>query len=292
MWTHSGEGKMINSVVLLYNPHKDGIKTKLFDLKEAFMKAGIEVAYMLSTETEYAVYGLELYEQDSGKDLKPDMIVVLGGDGSVLRSLPLAVKKDIPVAGINFGKFGFMTRYKYNRVLEDPKILNDSKISERALLKIISDGENGESKACLALNDVVLQRVNLNLVEMYEIGVNGSFFEPKAADGVVISTPTGSTAYSLSLGGPIIFPECATMQLNLIAPHTIANRPVIFNSEESITVSLTNGDIMKVSVDGLPLEEAKKVRVCLSDRRFKLSYPKDDELLKLIETKLFWGRRG
>ncbi len=286
---------MITSIALLYNPHKDGIKTKVFDLKDAFIKSGIAVSFTLSTETDYASYEQKLQEQEivgSGQTMKPDMIVVLGGDGSVLRSLPIAVDKGIPVAGINFGKFGFMTRYEYETVLENPKVIRESKISERALLKIISDGENGENRECLALNDVVMQRINLNLVEMYEIGVNGSYFEPKAADGVVISTPTGSTAYSLSLGGPIIFPECSTMQLNLIAPHTIANRPVIFNSSETITINLTNKDIMRVSVDGLPLEETKKVTVCLSDRKFKLSYPKGDELLKLIETKLFWGRRG
>lgn len=287
---------MINSVALLYNPNKEEIKKKLWHLQDAFKRAGIEVSFTLSTEIEYASYQLNLCESKAKNKKnfeKTDMIVVLGGDGSVLRSLPLAVDMDIPVAGINFGKFGFMTRYDYEKVLENPRLLEASKLSSRALLKIISVNEEAtEKKEFLALNDVVLQRVNLNLVEMYEIAVNGSYFEPKAADGVVISTPTGSTAYSLSLGGPIIFPECSTMQLNLIAPHTIANRPVIFNSGEIITVNLTNKDVMRVSVDGLPLEETKKVEVSLSNKKFKLSYPAGDELLKLMETKLFWGRRG
>ena len=159
--------KMITSIALLYNPHKDGIKTKVFDLKDAFIKSGIAVSFTLSTETDYASYEQKLQEQEivgSGQTMKPDMIVVLGGDGSVLRSLPIAVDKGIPVAGINFGKFGFMTRYEYETVLENPKVIRESKISERALLKIISDGENGENRECLALNDVVMQRINLNLV--------------------------------------------------------------------------------------------------------------------------------
>jgi len=122
--------------------------------------------------------------------------------------------------------------------------------------------------------------------------VNGYTFEPKAADGIVVSTPTGSTAYALSLGGPIIFPECRTMQLNLIAPHTIANRSLVFNSKERISICLDNEDDMKYSVDGLPLEKSKKLSVGISDREFKLMYPETDDILKLIESKLLWGRRG
>ncbi|MFW6263287.1 MAG: NAD(+)/NADH kinase, partial [Thermotogota bacterium] len=146
--------------------------------------------------------------------------------------------------------------------------------------------------SCLALNDIVIQRSNLSQVEMYKIGVNDYTFEPKAADGIVVSTPTGSTAYALSLGGPIIFPESRTMQLNLIAPHTIANRSLVFNSKEKISICLDNDDELKYSVDGLPLEMTKKIYVGLSDKEFKLMYPETDDILKLVESKLLWGRRG
>jgi len=271
---------MIKRAGFLYNPHKGEIREKTERLQEVLKAHGIESFFCLSTE-----------ENDKDALLKPDIIIVLGGDGSVLRSMPFSVNWDVPVAGINFGKFGFLTRYEYEKVMDNPEILRDSKVSSRALLEIT--GCDGESETtCLALNDVVVQRSNLSQVEMYQICVNDYSFEPKAADGIVVSTPTGSTAYALSLGGPIIFPECRTMQLNLIAPHTIANRSLVFNSKERISVCLNNDDFMKYSVDGLPLENTKKIHVGISDREFKLLYPETDEILKLVESKLLWGRRG
>lgn len=271
---------MIKKAGFLYNPHKEGIKEKTEKLKQILKNHSIESVFCVSTEEEY-----------TNDFSKPDIMIVLGGDGSVLRSMPFSVNMDIPVAGINFGKFGFLTRYEYKKVLENPNILMESKVSSRALLEITaSDNDNKEPH--LALNDIVIQRQNLSQVEMYKLCVNDYSFEPKAADGIVVSTPTGSTAYALSLGGPIIFPECRSMQLNLIAPHTIANRSLVFNSQENISVCLDNNDNMKYSVDGLPLEKTKKISVGISDREFKLLYPESDEILKLVESKLLWGRRG
>jgi len=271
---------MIHSAGFLYNPHKSGIKEKTQQLQLMLKKQGIESLFCLSTQEKY-----------SEALLQPDIMIVLGGDGSVLRSMPFAVNLGVPVAGINFGKFGFLTRYEYDKVIQNPQILFNSKVSARALLEIETvDDYSGQT--CLALNDIVIQRLNLSQVEMYKICVNDFSFEPKAADGLVISTPTGSTAYSLSLGGPIIFPECRTMQLNLIAPHTIANRSLVFNSKEKLSVCLDNNDEMKYSVDGLPMENAKKIQVGISDQTFHLMYPESDEILKLVESKLLWGRRG
>lgn len=271
---------MIKTAGFLYNPHKVGIKEKTERLQQILKDHAIESLFSVSTEVEY-----------TNAFSTPDIMIVLGGDGSVLRSMPFSVNMGVPVAGINFGKFGFLTRYEYEKVLENPNILMDSKISSRALLEVKTvDGSLEETQ--LALNDIVIQRLNLSQVEMYKICVNDYSFEPKAADGIVISTPTGSTAYALSLGGPIIFPECRSMQLNLIAPHTIANRSLVFNSQEKICVCLDKDDEMKYSVDGLPLEKTKKISVSISDSEFKLLYPESDEILKLVESKLLWGRRG
>ncbi len=271
---------MISSAGFLYNPHKREIREKTERLQQVLKAHTIETFFCISTEESY-----------TDTLSKPDILIVLGGDGSVLRSMPFSVNLDIPVAGINFGKFGFLTRYEYEKVMDNPEILRDSKVSSRALLEIT--GCDGELKgSCLALNDIVIQRSNLSQVEMYKIGVNDYTFEPKAADGIVVSTPTGSTAYALSLGGPIIFPESRTMQLNLIAPHTIANRSLVFNSKEKISICLDNDDELKYSVDGLPLEMTKKIYVGLSDKEFKLMYPETDGILKLVESKLLWGRRG
>ncbi len=271
---------MITSAGLLFNPHKAGIKEKTQVLEKVLEERSIGVLFTLSTEEGY-----------SDELEKPDIIIVLGGDGSVLRSMPFSVNMGIAVAGINFGKFGFLTRYEYERVIENPDIITDSKISSRALLEITTKDLNRQATH-LALNDIVIQRSNPSQVEMYKICINGFNFEPKAADGIVVSTPTGSTAYSLSLGGPIIFPECQTMQLNLIAPHTIANRSLVFNSMEKINICLESEEAMKFSVDGLSLEPAHSITVGLSDKKFMLMYPGTDELLKLLESKLLWGRRG
>jgi len=289
---------MIGTSGIVYNPHKPKIEEKISLLKERLLKRGFHVLFSISTEREIQPSdGALSGEKEAGTFEKvetigkPDMLMVLGGDGSVLRSMNYAVRLDCPVIGINFGKFGFLTRFSFEEILDDPSIISASSISKRALLKTVThSGEQSEER--LALNDIVIQRSDLSQVEMYDITVNGNQFEPKAADGVVISTPTGSTAYALSLGGPIVFPECFSMQLNLIAPHTIANRPIIFNSQEHIDIKLESGDTMKCSIDGLPMREVEKISVTLSERTFKLACPGGDDLVSVIEKKLLWGRRG
>ncbi len=289
---------MMKTTGIVYNPHKPTIEEKIRLLKERLLKSGFDVLFAISTEREInPADGRSNAEKktqspDRRKPLeKPDLLMVLGGDGSVLRSMNYAIRLDCPVIGINFGKFGFLTRFSFEKIIENPSIINASSISNRALLKTLTySGKRSEST--LALNDIVIQRSDLSQVEMYDIAVNGNQFEPKAADGVVISTPTGSTAYALSLGGPIVFPECFSMQLNLIAPHTIANRPIIFNSNEYIDIKLESGDAMKCSIDGLPMREVDKISVSLSEKTFKLACPQGDDLVSVIEKKLLWGRRG
>lgn len=266
---------------IFFNPHKIEAVNKLPVITEKYLGMGIEVLFKTSTE-----------ESSCLPKENPDFITVMGGDGSVLRALPIALKWDIPVVGVNFGKFGFLTRFNLEEILKNYKNqLFSFGISERSLLhaEILLQGKK---RVFSALNDVVFIKGNTNKIENIDISFNGKHFSTIAADGAIVSTPTGSTAYSLSLGGAIIMPEVRCLEFNPIAPHSIAVCPLILSENTKIKLREQSGKEMQVSVDGLPWVFAEEVEISISEKKFKLACPLGDDLPGIISSKLFWGRRG
>ena len=226
---------------------------------------------------------------------KVDLIAVLGGDGTMLRTARYVAQHPVPIVGINMGTFGYLTEVNLNETyvalelilkgdfLTEKRMMLDVKI--RRGKKIIGSG--------IVLNDVVINRGNLSRIVELETAINNQYLTTYKSDGLIISTPTGSTAYSLSAGGPIVFPGKDLIIINPICPHTLTNRPIIFpensdlqitlwSKESGATVTLDGQESYRInSGDVITIRKSKYyTRLVLSPHR---SYG------EILRSKLGWG---
>ncbi|KAF0156200.1 MAG: NAD+ kinase [Syntrophaceae bacterium] len=226
---------------------------------------------------------------------KVDLIAVLGGDGTMLRTARYVAQRPVPIVGINMGTFGYLTEVNLNETyvalelilkgdfLTEKRMMLDVKI--RRGKKIIGSG--------IVLNDVVINRGNLSRIVELETVINNQYLTTYKSDGLIISTPTGSTAYSLSAGGPIVFPGKDLIIINPICPHTLTNRPIIFpensdlqitlwSKESGATVTLDGQESYRISSgDVMMIRKSKHyTRLVLSPHR---SYG------EILRSKLGWG---
>ncbi len=209
-------------------------------------------------------FGIELYfEKDllglaDGKPMeKPaslDALLTLGGDGTLLRGARLIASHQVPILGVNLGRLGFLTCCAADQLTDalDHLARKEYTAEQRmALAASIDRADGGARESWVALNDVVVHKGGVARIASLKVGVNGEPIATYAADGVVISTPTGSTAYSLSAGGPVVFPTLESILVTPVSPHTLAIRPLLLPAESEVTVQREDGptDIM-ITVDG------------------------------------------
>jgi len=219
-----------------------------------------------------------------------DMIVVFGGDGTLLMAARMVMGSDVPVLGVNLGGFGFMAVVNLNEMLGTMEMILKEKcsISRRMMLSVsVKDAEYP------ALNDVVINRGNLSRMVNLETFVDGKYLSTFKADGLIISTPTGSTAYSLSSGGPIILPELDSIIINPICPHTLTKRPIVFPPDSAIEVIVwTKKGEASVTLDGQELfilKSGDRVGIKKSENYINLVESPHRDYLEILRTKLGWG---
>ena len=228
----------------------------------------------------------------SGNDLASavDMLVVFGGDGTLLMAARLAMGSDVPILGINMGGFGFMTVINLDEMLGVMELVLDGKYStsQRMMLDVSVEGAQYP-----ALNDVVINRGNLSRMVNLETFVDGKYLSTFKADGLIVSTPTGSTAYSLSSGGPIVLPELNSIIINPICPHTLTNRPIVLPPESAIDVIVwTKEGKASVTLDGQDLfilKSGDRVGIQKSKNHINLVESPHRDYLEILRTKLGWG---
>lgn len=204
-----------------------------------------------------------------------DILLTIGGDGTILKWAKKAALADKPLLGINTGRLGFMTSLEPEELESLSRLKSgEYSVSRRMLMKaeIISEKN---VKSYLALNDIVLAKDSYSKLPEFSVCSNGFVVSRIRADGLILSTPTGSTAYALSAGGPIIEPDAECMELTPLCAHTLLNRPMIFSGNDKITVSYAGyeGSAVKVSVDGdsgIYLGENDRIEICKSDVTFRL----------------------
>ncbi len=225
-----------------------------------------------------------------------DMIfaVVLGGDGTVLSAFRQVAPAGVPLLTINTGHMGFLTEAYLNQLTQvlEQVLAGDYEIEERAMLAVKIFHEGNLIWEALCLNEMVLHREPLTSMCHFEVQVGKHAPVDIAADGIIISTPTGSTAYSLSAGGPVITPDVPVMQLIPICPHSLASRGLVFPDKEPITISSVNPDQLVMVVDGnagcyvLPEDKVRTQRAPYPARFIRLQSP---EFFKVLREKLGWG---
>lgn len=236
--------------------------------------------------------GIESADRDSIAS-KCDIILALGGDGTILAASRAVGSSGVPIAGINLGGLGFLAEVAVEEIYERLELIQKGEylVEERMVLEAVVDDDKGTHFR--ALNDVVIERRFSSRMMSISVRVDGSFFNDYTADGIIIATPTGSTAYSLSAGGPIIVPPLQAMVVTPISPHSLSQRAVVLKPDSSIEISFKNvPEEMLLSMDGqtsVKIRKDQSVTVVRAENNIKLIKWKDKSYFDTLRAKLNWG---
>ena len=223
-----------------------------------------------------------------------DVVSVFGGDGTLLYAARLIGAKGTPIIGINLGSLGFLTEVRVDEMYAafEGLLSGEYRLEERMLLNVEVVREDKVIAQYLALNDAVINKGALARIIDLEVSVNSEPVLFTRADGLIISTPTGSTAYSLAAGGPILYPTLGAFILAPICPHALASRPVVISDRDTMGICLRHGADMMLTVDGqvgMPLQQQDYLRVHRAPASLKLALPFGRTFFKLLREKLRWG---
>lgn len=225
-----------------------------------------------------------------------DLVIAVGGDGSMLTAARVAAAANIPLIGINRGRLGFLADVSPSDKLESlEKILAGEYNSEmRLLLRADIITTDGPKDCGLALNDIVIKRHKVGRMLDFRTTVDGRYVNTHGGDGFIVATPTGSTAYALSCGGPIVTPNLDALVLTPICPHTLSDRSIVIPATSVTEIELAEGvDRAEVSCDGEVtgyLEPGQKLRVETAAHRVELIHPSGYDYYEILRSKLSWGR--
>ncbi len=224
-----------------------------------------------------------------------DLLISIGGDGTILRAITFVKDSDIPIIGINTGRLGFLATIQDDEI-EDAlvSIFNkDYRISERTLLQIETDPKNKDLEELnFALNEIAVSRKNTTSMITVETQLDDEYLTSYWADGLIISTPTGSTGYSLSCGGPVITPGANSIVLTPIAPHNLNARPLVIPDKTEIKLKISGReDNYLVSLDSriATLQNNTTILVKKADFKIKMIELKNESFLRTLRKKLLWG---
>jgi NAD+ kinase len=231
-----------------------------------------------------------------------DLVIVMGGDGTLLSmaTRTALAGRDTPILGVNFGSLGFLTETRIDElytVLES--VLNgEASFDERAMLAADAYRAREHFDSRIVLNDVVFTKAALSRIIELSVSVGTGLVTKVKADGLIVATATGSTAYNLAAGGPIVHPRSDTIILTPIAPHTLTNRPIVIPGSDVIEIRpqiVTGVEDIYVTYDGqagYPLQQGDVVRVRKSERTLRLIKAPTRSYFELLREKLKWGERG
>ncbi len=225
-----------------------------------------------------------------------DLFFSIGGDGTILKSITFVKDLDIPIVGINTGRLGFLATIQKEEITQSlSQILDgDYLISERSLLTIATTPKNTEIKPTLnfALNEIAVNRKNTTSMIKVETDVNGNHLTSYWSDGLIVATPTGSTGYSLSCGGPVIEPNAKNIVITPIAPHNLNARPLVLPDDSKLTLKVSGREkSYLVSLDSriATLENNTTIHIKKASFTIKLVQLAEDSFIKTLRKKLLWG---
>ncbi|GAB4334728.1 MAG: NAD(+)/NADH kinase [Candidatus Abyssubacteria bacterium] len=294
----------ITRVGLVVNPTKTNAFPLIRQVIEWLEKKGIEVvldaavSHVIETSANASTRGAVQVSPARDMPGKVDFIVVFGGDGTMLSVAKQMNGASTPVMGIKVGGLGFLTGVTEEEIFStlEEVLAGRHRIEQRMMLAcsvIHSDGTTHQEQ--VALNDVVIQRDSLERMLMLETYVDDEFLATYACDGLIISTPTGSTAHSLSAGGPIIYPEAEAIVVTPICPHMLTNRPLVLSSSQTLRVIVVSRQASPgLMIDGqiaVQLHQWDQAIVRKSPYSMNLAASATKSYFEVLRTKLNWGRR-
>ena len=225
-----------------------------------------------------------------------DLIISIGGDGTMLKSAKLSHQHQIPVTGINKGRLGFLTDINPSTANKTINNLISGKFitEDRLLIETIINKDGIKNSIGIALNDVAIRRKETGRMMKVTTSIDGNYINQHEGDGFIVSTPTGSTAYSLSCGGPILKPDVEAFILVPICPHSLNDRPMVIPSHSEILIEpiLNTGEIAESALDGdssYEIKQGETIIINATKTPIKLIHPEDYDYFDVLRSKLLWG---
>ena len=262
-------------------------------LADYLTKAGIEVAAAEHLALDLPVTRVA---EESLCD-EADLVIAIGGDGTMLYASRLARESGTPILGVNRGRLGFLADITPDEMISSvEQVLAGNYLKDtRMLLKARLASSDGAETIAYGLNDVVIQRRGTGGMVDFSTSVAGQYVNTHSGDGLICATPTGSTAYALSCGGPIIEPQLDAVALVPICPHTLTDRPIVIPAAQEIEIVLLKRDdsVAEITVDGGhlgTLGPGDTLRVAAAQQRITLLHPPGHDFYGILRSKLFWGR--
>src|SRR5439155_1524800 len=271
------KGMNVKNVIIVTKPKQASVARVAEELVEWFRKSHIAA----SVEPAMAA--------------SADLAVIVGGDGTLLAAARLLGNRQIPIVAINYGSLGFLTEVTLDEMYPAlERVLAGQFVTQPRMMADVHVARAGNRMAGYrALNDIVINKGTLSRMIDLEARVDGQYVSRFRADGLIVSTPTGSTAYIISAGGPIIFPTMSAMVVTPICSHTLTNRPIVLPEHVQIAIMLRSAqDDVYITVDGqvgLKLQMGDHIVVVKSDVSVKLVAPADKNYFDVLRGKLKWG---
>jgi len=254
--------------------------------------------YRIIVDQETASYagGHEVIPRAQMASRALDLVIVLGGDGTLLSAARVTAAIDVPLLGVNLGSLGFLTDVPVQSLYSmlDAIAAGKAPVEHRSLMQCELLRGDEVRGTYLVFNDAVVNKTALARLNDYELFVDGVFVSSYRADGMIVSTPTGSTAYSLSAGGPIVMPTVKAFVVTPVSPHSLTHRPVVVPDSVEIEILLRNAEeVAYLSLDGQPgldLQDGDRVRCRRSEHKVTL-FRTGSDFFYALRTKLKWGER-
>lgn len=281
--------KNIKKVGVILRPSSPEIKEQFLQVKKSFEAKGIEVVLDNNSAQMLGLLGqsFEMVCENS------DVLVTLGGDGTLISAVRRSHDYNIPVFGIHAGKLGFLADIDMAELDEfiDKLVVGDYRIDKRAVLRAELITKEGSIKL-VAFNDIVMTRPSISKMIHLDTFVDNKPFNTYYGDGVIVSTPTGSTAYNLSSGGPVLFPLTQVFALTPISPHSLTQRPVVLPGHFTIEMKTSDASALVV-VDGQDMYDfgsGDVIRIRLSSKSAQLIHRNEFNYFEVLKEKLSWGK--
>jgi NAD+ kinase len=284
--------KIPRSVGMIFKSNFEPAKRESELLKQWFKKRGITV---YPEEMAARSYLSQCLEEETSIPDTVDWVVVLGGDGTLLGAARKVGRYGLPILGINLGGLGFLTEIPLKRLYKDMEklIAGEIEVESRLMLDASVLRDNEEKCRFSVLNDAVINKGALARIIDLRVSIDGRFLTTFGADGLIVSSPTGSTGYNLSAGGPILYPNLEALILTPICPFTLTQRPIILPDTSVIEITMgEDSEEVTLTFDGqvgFDLMENDKVIVSKSEKKLKLIKSPDQDYFDILRTKLKWG---
>jgi NAD+ kinase len=285
--------KAFQTVAILGLYSDPRVADPMTSLAQYLTKAGVEVITLPDAAPTLKARAV----QDTDIAAEADLIIAVGGDGTMLHAARLTGSGKVPLLGVNRGRLGFLADISPAEMLENLEQILDGDYSRETRLQLDAKimPSDGTERSAVALNDIVLQRRETGRMVDFETRIDGRYVNTHAGDGLIVATPTGSTAYALSCGGPIIEPLLDAVVIVPICPHTLSDRPIVIPASIDIEVKLLPRHDTKaeVTVDGHSLgklEPGDHLLISESANRITLLHPPGYDYYGILRSKLHWGR--